>query len=93
MDLKGQVGITLIGHVDCVHGRYRAQFPTVPDVPVSTFSLNLFGGSKGLLQNSEPLCGHSKRATVWMTGQNGARSKQTTTLQTPCANNERKARK
>ena len=38
---------------------------------MSAFSLNLAGGSKGLLINSEDLCSGVKRAKVRMVGQNG----------------------
>ena len=40
--------------------------------PVDQFVLDLVGGAKGLLVNSESLCGKPKKATVNMTGQNGA---------------------
>jgi hypothetical protein len=47
-------------------------FDSVPDAPVSQFRVNLAGGARGLLINSEGLCGTRKRATVDLTGQNGA---------------------
>jgi hypothetical protein len=72
IDLKGQVDFTLIGRVDSVKARLRATFETVPDVPVDTFRLNLLGGKKGLLQNSESLCPRRKKATARMNGQNSA---------------------
>jgi hypothetical protein len=51
----------------------RAQATTgVPDVPLGTFLLDLEGGSKGLLINSEDLCAKQRKAAVRMTGQNGA---------------------
>ena len=71
IDLKGQISFTAVARIDSVDGRLRTTFETVPDVPLGTFVLNLQGGAKGLVTNSEGLCGAKKRATVRMTGQNG----------------------
>lgn len=49
----------------------RTTFESVPDVPVSKFVLNLDGGKKGLLINSEDLCAAQKVATARITAQNG----------------------
>jgi hypothetical protein len=72
LDLKGQVDFEAIAKVDSVNARLRTTFASVPDVPISKVVLDLAGGKKGLLINSEPLCGSGKKATVRMTGQNGA---------------------
>ena len=71
MDLEGQIDIELAGRVDAIGGRLRTTFESVPDAPVTSLKFDLIGGSKGLLVNSESLCGRSARATVRMTGQNG----------------------
>jgi hypothetical protein len=72
VDLNGQIHIQLDGKVETVNGgALRTTFQTVPDAPVSTFTLDLAGGAKGLLQNSEGLCGTHKSATAVMVGQNG----------------------
>ncbi len=71
MDLKGQIEIELAGRVDAVNGALRTTFEGLPDAPVSSFALDLAGGSKGLLINSENLCSGTKRAKVRMVGQNG----------------------
>jgi hypothetical protein len=73
IDLRGQVDFELVGRVDTVNERLRTEFQAVPDVPVSRFELRLQGGHKGLLINSEDLCGSTKRATVKLAGQNGKR--------------------
>jgi hypothetical protein len=70
-DLKGQVNLQVVGRVDAVHGRLRASFESLPDAPVSSVSFDLLGRAKGLLVNTESLCGSGKRATVRITGQNG----------------------
>ena len=90
--LNGQIDIDLDGRIDTVaekvHGervsRIRTTFQTVPDAPVSSFTLALDGGGKGLLQNDTSLCGHSLRANLKMAGQNGKELDQNPLLQTPC---------
>jgi hypothetical protein len=82
--LKGQVDINLDGIVSSVHQRLRTSFVTVPDVPVTKFTLNLLGGKRGLLVNSANLCTGTQRATVGMTGQNNRRTNAKPKLQLPC---------
>jgi hypothetical protein len=72
-DLNGQIHVVLDGRVDSVHGGIRTTFETVPDAPVSKFTLIMPGGKKSLLENSENLCrAHAKtKATVLFDAQNG----------------------
>ncbi len=92
-DLHGQIHIILDGKVDTVSGgSLRTIFQTVPDAPVSTFTLDLLGGSKGLVQNSESLCGASKKTQVKMTGQNGRTLSRNLPLQAACGKNARHKR-
>jgi hypothetical protein len=92
-DLKGQIDIELIGKVDTVHGgSLRTTFEGVPDAPVTSFKLDLLGGSKGLLQNSRSLCGKPKRAEVKMTGQNDAVVNAKPKLQAACGGKARHKR-
>jgi hypothetical protein len=90
LDLEGQVDFEAAARVDSVNGRLRTTFESVPDVPVSRIVLDLAGGSKGLLQNSESLCGAPKMARVSLTGQNGRRLTRHTKLQTACGANRRR---
>ncbi len=69
-DLNGEVHITVVGKVDSVKGRIRTTFDQVPDAPVSTFTLSLYGGKRGLLVNSRNLCSADLKADVKLTGQN-----------------------
>jgi hypothetical protein len=72
--LNGQVNITLAGRVDSGPNEgIRNTFELVPDAPVSRFVLEMQGGKKGLLVNSENLCSpRAKReAIVRLVGQNG----------------------
>jgi hypothetical protein len=85
-DLEGQFDFELAGRIDTSKaGALRTTFDGVPDVPVSSFVLNLAGGSKGLLQNSQSLCDKPKKATVKMTGQNGAVRNTKVKLQASCS--------
>jgi hypothetical protein len=72
-----QVNIELDGHIDAVHkkgsevSRIRNSFEAVPDAPVTSFTLEMRGGKKGLLTNSTNLCKGTHRASADFTGQNG----------------------
>jgi hypothetical protein len=90
--LKGQVSFDLVGRVDSVNARLRTTFETVPDVPVSKFSLSLYGGKRGLLVNSESLCGRRSFAVVQTIGQNGAVVDSKSKLQTACGSKARHKR-
>ena len=78
-DLRGPIHITLVGYVDSVPvkgtdlSRIRTTFANVPDAPVTKFSMNLFGGKRGLLENSADLCKthRSKRLKITLMAQNG----------------------
>jgi hypothetical protein len=82
--LKGQIDIQLVGFVESVHGQLRTTFQTVPDAPVSRFTLNLDGGNKGLLVNSINLCSATEHVNVQIDGQNGKTANQNPVLETPC---------
>lgn len=92
LDLKGQIDIQVVGRVDTVRERLRTTFQSIPDVPVSRFSLQLLGGKKGLLVNSQDLCGTPHRAIVRLRGQNGASAKQNAAIKTSCKNQRRPRR-
>ena len=64
--------VELAGKTDSVKGSLRNTFEAVPDVPVSKFHLELFGGKRGLVELSRNLCKGTYRANVRMDGQNGA---------------------
>jgi hypothetical protein len=89
-DLRGEVHVVLVGHVDSVQrpgsevARLRNTFETVPDAPVSKFVISLNGGKTGLLQNSRNLCAGSQVASVRMLGQNGKRNDFRQQIKTSC---------
>jgi hypothetical protein len=70
-DLNGQIHIALVGRIDSKNSGIRNTFESVPDAPVSKFTLALAGGKKGLLVNSRNLCQGTNKATAKFTGQNG----------------------
>jgi len=69
--LDGEIDVELSGRIDSKNRGIRNTFDVVPDAPVSTFTLSMQGGKKGLLVNSTNLCKGSHKADVRMTGQNG----------------------
>ncbi|HEY3435225.1 MAG TPA: hypothetical protein VGK41_06200, partial [Solirubrobacterales bacterium] len=72
VDLRGQVEIYLRGVISSGStGGLKTVFRKVPDVPVSKFVLNMKGGKKSLLVNSQNTCAKPQRAIVKMKAQNG----------------------
>jgi len=74
-DLRGQIRIVLDARVDQVRHRTRTTFQGLPDVPVGSFSLTVFGGRHGILENSEDLCRKAQRTKVTFGGQNGRQAR------------------
>jgi hypothetical protein len=94
VDLKGQIDIVLVGKIDAVSGgALRTTFASVPDAPVEAFRLDLAGGKKGLIQNSQPICGRKLRTKVRMVGHNSARHNVNPLLRSNCAETRTKKSK
>jgi hypothetical protein len=94
VSLKGMVDIDLTGRIDSPkRGGLRANFFSVPDAPFTKFNLRLNGGKKGLLQNSEDLCGARQTARVRMNGQNGISDKLGVRIRRPCGKRRQKKRR
>jgi hypothetical protein len=69
---SSKVDIDLVGRIDSVNGGgIRSTFESTPDAPVRKFVLQMQGGKKGLIVNSEDICGAKHRALANFTGQNG----------------------
>ncbi|HEY2478336.1 MAG TPA: hypothetical protein VGI17_06360 [Solirubrobacterales bacterium] len=62
--------IEVVGHIDSIHGGLRGTFESVPDAPVSRFVMNLKGGKRGLLVNSQNLCGAKQFGDALFIGHN-----------------------
>jgi hypothetical protein len=65
------IEIDLAGTTDSVHSALRNTFEAVPDVPVTSFHLELLSGKKGLIELSKNLCKKRYRASIELEGQNG----------------------
>lgn len=75
VDLRGQVEIYLRGVISGKGGGLKTVFHEAPDVPVSKFVLNMRGGKKSLLVNSENICKKKQRAFLNMRGWNNKKVK------------------
>jgi hypothetical protein len=93
VDLRGQIHVALVGRIDSVKGGIRTTFDSVPDAPVSKFTLEMQGGKKGLLENSRDLCKSVNKATAEFTGQNGAAKESRPVLKAKCPKKARKGAK
>lgn len=73
--LRGQVSFNLVSKIKIPGGTLLAtRFDTVPDVPITRFTLRLVSGSHGPLGAAANLCSAAARratASVGFTGQNG----------------------
>jgi hypothetical protein len=81
---SGEIDIALDGRIDSVKGQIRNTFEAVPDAPVSSFTLEMQGGSKGLLVNSTSLCRGTHKAIADFTGHNGKVEDFNPVLQAKC---------
>lgn len=91
--LTGQFDIELVGRIDSTkRGGLRTSFENLPDAPFTSAVVDLQGGKKGLLQNSEDLCKTAKRASVKLIGQSGKRIGQLTELRSSCGSEAKRKR-
>jgi hypothetical protein len=61
--------VDLVGRIDSAEGGLRATFDTVPDAPVSKFVVRMYGGRRGILENSADLCASPQLARARFLGQ------------------------
>jgi hypothetical protein len=87
------IEVELSGRTDSKDGGIRNTFDLVPDAPVSTFNLELFGGQKSLIVNSRDLCKSKQRATVRMTAHNGMTSNFRSVVRNDCGKGRKGGRK
>jgi hypothetical protein len=86
--LRGQIAIDLRAS-SAVNGAQQlvTTFNTIPDAPVSKFSLTINGGRKGLLVitgRGKTICGASQVANSDFGAQSGKADNQNDTMATPC---------
>jgi hypothetical protein len=85
--LRGQIALDLRAQTSVSHGKLVTTFPTVPDVPVSSFKLNLTGGKKGLLVitgSGKSICSKAQKAGAALHGQSGKQDSSSIKMATPC---------
>ncbi len=87
------IEIDLVGRIDSVNGGIRSTFEAVPDQPVSSFTLNMRGGKKGLLVNSRNLCNSVNKVTASFTAQSGKSLALRPKLQNSCKKAAHKGKK
>jgi len=65
-DLRGPDGLHILlhGRTTAARGRLRLRFTRLPDLPLAKASITLTGGRRGIVVNSEALCGRTRRAAV-----------------------------
>lgn len=87
------IEVELAGRIDSINGGIRSTFDVVPDQPVSSFTLTMQGGKKGLLINSTDLCkGKRKRATAVLTSQSGRELTLRPAMKSACAKRRAKSK-
>lgn len=85
--LRSQFAIDLRANTSVGHGRLVTTFPNVPDVPVSSFTLTLTGGSKGLLVitgRNRSICRSTQRSAATIDAQSGKQTTSSMKMATPC---------
>ena len=69
------------------NGKLVTTFPTVPDVPVSSFKLTISGGKKGLLVitgRGRSICGKTQTSSATIDAQSGKQVNSSIKMATPC---------
>jgi hypothetical protein len=88
------IEVVVAGKVDTgPSGGIRTSFETVPDAQVSSFTLSMQGGKKGLLENSTDICKSPQRVSVKAEGQNGRRFNSNPPLVANCKGKAKKRHK
>ena len=87
-DLRGPaslpIQVVLVGKIDSPNQQIRTTFASIPDTPVSKFTLSMFGGKRGLLKNSTNICTNRQKVNAKLSGQSGASANQRPALEAPC---------
>jgi hypothetical protein len=79
------VEVEFAGRIDSIKGQIRNTIKGLPDVPVSSFTLRMKGGKRGLLVNSRNLCTtREARMDVRMVAQNNRRADRRPVLRSSC---------
>jgi hypothetical protein len=95
LDLRGQIHIVQVGYIDSVRtgpesSRVRTRFLHVPDAPLTKVTIHLFGGKKGLVENSKNLCLTNRKAELQLKAQNGKSRITNPVIATRCGKKKRR---
>jgi hypothetical protein len=97
--LHGQeINVVAVGHTDSAPGGgLRNTFEVVPDAPITSVDIDLFGGHRGLLENAPrgsatSICGTGLKATVKLKGHNGKVSNSKTPIKASCPKHKKHKR-
>ena len=67
-----EIHVVAVGRTDSSKGGgLRNTFEVIPDAPITSVDINLFGGKRGLIQASRDLCSSKPTAKVIFRGHNG----------------------
>jgi hypothetical protein len=88
-DLRGAIHVTQVGYIDSVRtgpesSRVRTRFLHIPDAPLSKVVISLFGGKRGLVENSKNLCLTNRKAELQLKAQNGKKRITNPVIATKC---------
>ncbi len=86
------VEVDAVARVDSVKGDIRSSFEGVPDLPLSTVTLEMEGGRKGLLQNSTNICKGKHLVTAEFEAQNAKVADLKPPLKAKCAKPRKKSK-
>jgi hypothetical protein len=91
LDLHGQIDAVAVARVDTGKGNgIRTTFEAIPDAPLSKVVVEMKGGKKGLLINSENICKKPQKAVADFTAQNGKVLDTTPTIANGCKKKHKK---
>jgi hypothetical protein len=79
--LEGDLRVDLLGSTAVTRGGLRTSFPTLPDVPLSSFTMRL---APGLLTPTKNVCARRPVSLLTMRGQNGRRLDRRVRVGVPC---------
>lgn len=80
LDGDGGVRVILEGHTDIKNGITKSTFPSIPDVPATSFVLDLPQGANSALTATGTLCTQTLVMPTTLTAQSGAVIKQNTNI-------------
>ena len=93
--LHGQeISVVAVAHTDSAKGGgLRSTFEVIPDAPITSVDIDLFGGKRGLIESSRNLCSYKPKATVKFRGHNGKAAEPVVALKASGCKSHKKQRR